>query len=158
MQGMRISAAARAAGVSVETVRYYERAGLLAQPPRPLSGYRGYPADAVERIQFIKRSQRLGFALSEIRDLLSLQLDSHLTCEDVTRRAGVKVTEIEERIATLASMKEGLLTLMARCDTECSSVCTVLIDIDPPARSESVVGRARAVAAPAAVPPSATGV
>jgi MerR family copper efflux transcriptional regulator len=99
MQGMRISVAARAAGVSVETVRYYERAGLLAQPQRPLAGYRGYQQDAVERIQFVKRAQRLGFTLTEIRDLLNLQFDSHLTCEDVTRRAGAKVAEIEERIA-----------------------------------------------------------
>jgi DNA-binding transcriptional MerR regulator len=130
MQGMRISVAARVAGVSVETVRYYERAGLLAQPPRPSSGYRGYPPNAVERIQFIKRAQRLGFTLTEIRDLLTLQFDAHLTCDDVTRRAGAKVAEIEERIAALANLKDGLLALVARCGVECASVCTVLIDID----------------------------
>ncbi len=130
MQGMRISAAARAAGVSVETIRYYERAGLLAQPPLPLAGYRGYLPDTVERIQFIKRAQRLGFTLTEIRDLLTLQFDSHLTCDHVTRRASAKVAEIEVRIAALEGLKDGLLTLATRCDVECSSVCTVLIDID----------------------------
>src|SRR5258706_12737014 len=104
MAGMTIRAAARAAGVGVQTIRYYERAGLIVQPPRPSSGYHQYSPGAVHRVRFIKRAQRLGFTLAEIEELLALQFGDHLTCEDVTRRAAAKGHEVEERIAALASL------------------------------------------------------
>jgi MerR family mercuric resistance operon transcriptional regulator len=78
---MRISEAARAAAVGVETVRYYERRGLIERPPRPATGgYRSYPPDTVQRILFIRQAQGLGFTLSEIEELLALRADPSADC------------------------------------------------------------------------------
>jgi MerR family mercuric resistance operon transcriptional regulator len=75
----------------VETVRFYERQGLLDQPPRRASGYRQYPRDVVRRIQFIKRAKELGFSLKEIGELLSLRVDPQLSCSEVKARAEAKI-------------------------------------------------------------------
>jgi MerR family copper efflux transcriptional regulator len=115
MERLTIGGLAKQGGVNLETVRYYERRGLLPEPPRSSSGYRLYPADAVRRIRFIKRAQELGFSLKEIGELLALRVDPGGTQADVRRRASAKIADIEEKIRTLRSMKKALEGLTAAC-------------------------------------------
>ena len=126
---MTIGAVARAAGVGVETVRYYERAGLLAPPPRSAAGYRRYGPDAVRRIAGLKRAQRLGFTLAEAADLLALD-EAPAPCAEVEHRARAKVAQIEEKIAALAAVRDTLLGLVASCEAACGDGCAVLAGLD----------------------------
>lgn len=119
---------AKEAGVNVETIRYYERLGLLADPPRTAAGYRQYTSDAVERIHFIKRAQRLGFTLEEIDELLESQFENLLDCSDISGRALAKAREIDEMMAELEERKRSLLRLVQECETDCEDTCTVLLD------------------------------
>lgn len=124
MQVLTIGQFAQKAQVHVETVRYYERRGLLPAPARRWSGYRQYSQDDVTRLQFIKRAQKLGFSLKEIAELLSLRVDPHTTCDDVRQRATTKLTDIEAKIQTLETMRKALKKLIASCSgrgptTEC---------------------------------------
>ncbi len=115
METLTIGKVARLAGVGVETVRFYERQGLVEEPPRRASGYRQYPVETVSRIRFIRRAKELGFSLKEIRELLELRIDPKTTCEDIRRRADAKIDDIAERIATLRRMKAALERLTAAC-------------------------------------------
>ncbi len=124
MESLQIGKVARLADVGVETIRYYEREGLIAEPPRKESGYRQYPEETVNRIRFIRRTKELGFSLKEIGELLSLRMDPDATCENILERAVAKVANIEEKILTLQRMKMALGKLMAACSgdgpvTEC---------------------------------------
>lgn len=115
MKGLTIGQLARNAGVNVETVRYYERRGLISRPPRPSSGYRRYSEDTLTRILFVKRAKELGFSLKEILELLSLRVNPDTTCGDVKRRAEVKIADIEEKIRSLQKIKKALTRLVALC-------------------------------------------
>ncbi len=115
---MKIGDVAKRAGVNVQTIRFYERKGLMEAPPRTASGYRQYTGEAVRRIRFIKHAQELGFSLREIHDLLSLRVDPHTTCADIQQYALEKVEDIERRIASLTRMKRALSTLAERCGTD----------------------------------------
>jgi len=115
MESLTTGKLARRAGVNIETVRYYERQGLIPKPPRRESGYRLYPPDMVKRIQFIKHAQELGFSLKEISELLSLKLDPETPCHEVRKRAEAKITDIEEKIKTLQKMKKALSRLTKAC-------------------------------------------
>jgi len=115
MTQLTISELAKRGQVNLETVRYYERRGLLPKPPRSSSGYRMFPADAVRRIRFIKRAQELGFTLKEIEELLALRVAPGGTQSDVRERAAAKIGDIEEKIRTLRSMKKSLEGLAATC-------------------------------------------
>ncbi|NIA16252.1 MAG: MerR family transcriptional regulator [Nitrospiraceae bacterium] len=115
MESMTIGKVARFAEVGVETVRFYEREGLIAEPPRRESGYRQYPVETVSRIRFIKHAKELGFTLKEIRELLSLQIDSEATCDDVRKRAEAKILDIEEKLQALERMKMALINLVKSC-------------------------------------------
>src|SRR2546425_6976159 len=106
MKPLTIGQVARRAGVGVETVRFYEREGLLEEPPRRESGYRQYGEDIVARLQFIRRAKELGFTLNEIKELLSLRLDPSTTCAEVKDRAQAKIADIEQKIRTLQRMKK----------------------------------------------------
>src|ERR687885_2847805 len=97
MAALTIGQIARRAGVGVETVRFYERQGLLEEPARKESGYRQYAEEVVARLRFIRRAKRLGFSLKEITDLLALRLDPEATAADVKRRAEAKVADIEAK-------------------------------------------------------------
>jgi len=113
---MTISKAARAAGVGVETIRFYERKGLIAQPPKPVaSGFRDYPAATVQRIRFIRQAQEIGFSLREIDELLSLRADPRADCRDVRERATVKLAEVDRKIARLSRIRAALEELIAAC-------------------------------------------
>ena len=112
---LTIGKLANAAGVGVETIRFYEREGLLPKPPRKRSGYRQYPPDAVARVMFIRRAKELGFTLKEIKSLLNLRLDASATRADVREQAREKVADIEAKIADLQRMKDSLLKLIRKC-------------------------------------------
>jgi Cu(I)-responsive transcriptional regulator len=115
MKPLTIGEVARRAGIGVETVRFYEREGLLAEPARRASGYRQYGADAVQRLRFIRRAKALGFTLKEIAELLALRDDPDATRADVRRQAASKVADIEAKVRDLQRMKKALLTLAATC-------------------------------------------
>jgi Hg(II)-responsive transcriptional regulator len=130
-KALTIGLVARRAGVGVETVRFYERQGLIEEPPRRLSGYREYDDAVVSRLGFIRRAKDLGFTLKEIKDLLSLRRDASTPATDVKRRAEAKIADIESKIRSLQKMKKALtkLTLACRCyDT--SVECPLLHALD----------------------------
>ena len=115
MGTLTIGQLAKKAQVNIETVRYYERRGLLPEPPRKESGYRQYSENDVSRLLFIKRAQTLGFTLKEILELLNLRVDPDTTCGDVKRRAEAKIGDIEQKILALQKMKKALAKLAATC-------------------------------------------
>ena len=116
MTAMTISQAARAAGVGVETIRFYERRGLIARPPKSAcGGFRRYPSETVERIRFIRQAQGLGFSLREIEDLLSLKADPAGDCAQVRERAVAKLEDVERKIAELERFRHALEELVAAC-------------------------------------------
>lgn len=115
MTQLTIGEVAKLGRVNLETIRYYERLGLLPKPPRSPSGYRIFPTDAVRRVRFIKRAQELGFTLKEIKELLSLRIAPRNTCADVRERTEAKIADIESKISTLRNMKKDLVRLTAAC-------------------------------------------
>jgi Hg(II)-responsive transcriptional regulator len=119
------------AGVNVQTLRYYERKGLLDEPDRRASGYRQYAPDAVQLIRFIKRAQELGFTLAQVEDLLQLRSCQETACAEVQRTAEEKIANIEEKIRHLRAMKRALGALVASCSTEGSTrYCPLLEALD----------------------------
>ena len=106
---------AKQAGVNLQTVHYYERRGLLPEPPRRESGYRQYGKDDVARIEFIKRAQELGFTLNEILELLNLRVDPDTPCAVVKRRTDLKIIDVEEKLRSLKKIKKALNQLAASC-------------------------------------------
>lgn len=129
--GLKIGEVAERGGVNLQTIRYYEREGLLPEPPRLASGYRVFPESAVHRVRFIKRAQELGFSLAEVRELLSIRIDSDRDSAEVRRLARNKIADIEEKIQTLHRMKAVLSELVERCPG-CgpTSECPILSSID----------------------------
>lgn len=103
---------AKAADVNIETVRYYQRIGLISEPDKPSQGYRIYPKETLNRIKFIKRAQQLGFSLQEIDELLDLG-EGH--CDDVRRRAEQKRTQIDNQIKDLNRLRSTLSELINSC-------------------------------------------
>lgn len=122
---MTISRLAGAAGVNIETVRFYQRSGLIDEPARPYSGYRTYEDDDVRRIRFIKRAQLLGFTLDEISSLLKLK--GSQTCASTRDLAAKKLAMVEAKLSDLLAMKTALATMVSRCDSEHSSAgCPII--------------------------------
>ncbi len=113
---LSIGKVARRAGIGVETIRFYEREGLLAPPLRKVSGYRLYSEQVLSRIHFIRRAKDLGFSLKEIKELLQLKSNAS-PCDDVCERAEIKIAHIEEKIEMLTKMKQALTELFAACKT-----------------------------------------
>jgi MerR family transcriptional regulator, copper efflux regulator len=118
-------------GINLETVRFYEREGLLEKPPRSRTGYRLFPLDSVRRLRFIKRAQELGFSLNEVRDLLSLRASSRTTSAEIRQRAEAKLIDIEAKIKNLESIRESLRKLVKSCPG-CGPLtdCTILESLD----------------------------
>jgi MerR family transcriptional regulator, copper efflux regulator len=112
---MRIGELARRAGVNVQTVRYYERRGLLPEPERRASGYREYTGGMLARLQFIRRGQELGFTLAEIEELLALRTDPQTPAAAVKARAEAKVSDIEAKIRDLRQIQHALEHLAGQC-------------------------------------------
>jgi MerR family mercuric resistance operon transcriptional regulator len=118
---MTIGQVAKLAGVGVETIRFYEREGLLNKPKRKLSGYRMFSPDVVNRIRFIKNVKELGFSLKEIRELLFLRVDSRGTAAEVKRRVDSKIDQIDRRISDLKKVRSALAQVSRSADKGASS-------------------------------------
>ena len=124
MQSLTIGQLAQRAGVGVETVRFYEREGLISEPPRRPSGYRDYPLETVARIVFIRRAKNLGFTLKEINELLELRVRPRRNCAKVKQSADVKIADIDGKLSALRRMRRALIDLTRACEertptTEC---------------------------------------
>jgi Zn(II)-responsive transcriptional regulator len=127
MEGISTAEAAKRGGVGVETIRYYERHGLMPKAPRTHSGYRIFTEDAVMRLRFIKHAQELGFSLKEIKDLLGLRIKPGSSCADVRRRAEAKIAEVDEKIRQLQAMRGALSRLARACSGQGPvSSCTII--------------------------------
>lgn len=116
---------AAAANVGVETVRFYERRGLMPEPRRSPAGYRQYGPEALERLGFIGRAKTLGFTLAEIGELLALR-DSERPCAEVRARAQQRIDDIDRRVAGLLAMQQALGSLIERCDDAMSDACPLI--------------------------------
>lgn len=124
---LTIGQVAKQAGVGVEAVRFYERQGVLETPGRSASGYRQYEPEAVERIRFVKRAQKLGFTLREIKQLLDLRLTPRRSCQAVKKRAITKLESIGDKIRELETMRTALNELIENCDGKGTvRQCTIL--------------------------------
>ena len=132
---MRIGEVAAEAGVNIQTLRYYERRGLLPEPERSNSGYRAYDRDTVRLIRFIKSAQELGFTLREIEDLIELRRTPRCGAE-VRAVAAAKVDDIERRIRQLRAMRKALGELVAACDSERGNpTCPIIEALDDSAEA-----------------------
>lgn len=112
---LTIGELARESGVGVETIRFYERRGLLERPARPVRGFRAYTSAAAERIGFVREAQALGFTLKEVRDLLDLRSAPGTDSAAVRGRAAAKLGQLDTRMARLSGMRSALHGLLARC-------------------------------------------
>ena len=121
-----ISGLARAAGVNVETIRFYQRRGLLAEPDKPLGGVRHYGEAEVARVLFIKAAQRIGFTLDEIAQLL--QLDDGTRCSEARAIAEHKLADVRQRLSDLQRIEGALSQLVDRCASRRGQVSCPLID------------------------------
>lgn len=131
MQRLTIGQVAKQAGVKVETVKFYERQGLIEQPPRPASGFRTYPLQTAARIRFIRRAQELVFSLREIGELLSLRFTPETSCAEVKARAEAKIADIERKREALRKMQEALQRLAETCKGAAPvSECPILEAMD----------------------------
>lgn len=127
MAGLTIGALAAAAGVRRDTVRYYERFGLMPAPPRTDAGYRSYSEADVDRVRFIRRAAQLGFTLNEIGNLLTLQSSESARAADVLRVTDEKIGELRSKVAELRGIRSVLEQLAAGCPVDApASDCPIL--------------------------------
>lgn len=140
---MKIGEVAREAGVKIDTLRYYERRGLLEEPERRDSGYRDYPEETVRIIRFIKRAQELGFTLDEVEELLMLRAANGQSRRQVRVAAEAKLQDIDQRLAQLQAMRSALSTLLEACECGRQPTCPILeaLDDKPAARPGSTDAR-----------------
>jgi MerR family copper efflux transcriptional regulator len=130
MKSFTIGHLAKAANVSVETVRFYERKGLLQTPERKHSAYRQYDGNAVDRLKFIRRAQQVGFTLKEIEDLLGLRDNPDAQRADVRERALNKIAEINAKISDLQAMRKSLTNLLNSCEGDGpASACPIITSL-----------------------------
>jgi MerR family mercuric resistance operon transcriptional regulator len=155
---LTIGALAQASGVHLETIRYYQRLGLVPQPARPAGSVRRYDARAVARLRFIRRAQQLGFSLDEVGQLLALD-DGGRQCGATRRLAEARLAEVEAKLAALARMRRELKRLIAECSGATRAPACPIIETlsDAPAvggdRGGGRPGQARRAAAKRDAPP-----
>lgn len=137
---MRIGEVAEAAGVSTKALRFYEREGLLAPPPRTSNGYRDHPPDVVERVRFIKDAQASGLTLAQVREVLDLRDAGEAPCGHVAASVRERLEEVEARLRDLASVRDQLLAISEharRLDPDdCDGFCGLI-----PPRDDDSIGR-----------------
>jgi len=136
---VRISEVARAADVGVETVRFYERRGLIRQPIKPANGgFRSYPESVMMQIRFIRQAQELGFSLGEIEDLLSLKSEPDTDCSDIRQRALSKREDVDLKIKRLRQIRNTLTKLIDACPGKGAlEFCSILSAMEPPEHTDS---------------------
>ena len=136
MKDLTIGAAARQAGVGVETIRFYERRGLIAQPPKPPgAGFRVYSPEQVRRIKFIRQAQQIGFSLRETQELLSLRADPRADCSAVRDQAMAKLEEVRRKVEQLQQIGAALETVIAACPGSGElDTCSILDALADPVR------------------------
>lgn len=132
MRHLKTGELAKRAGVNVETLRFYERKGLLPEPQRRASGYRDYPEESVTRIRFIKRAQGLGFSLDEIHELLALRVKPKSPCAEVRDVVEKKIQEVHQKIADLQAIERALKKMTKACPGQgsVSDGCPILENLD----------------------------
>lgn len=123
---MRIGELARAAGVKAETIRYYEREGILASPPRTQANYRDYGPEEARRLHFIRRARDLGFSMTRIRDLLELADDRSRSCDAVDTLARTHLSEVERKIADLEALRNELRRMLENCEQGTVGTCQII--------------------------------
>ncbi len=128
MRGLTSGQLAKAAGVNLETVRYYENIKLMPPPPRTEGGHRAYDAAHVRRLTFIRRSRELGFSIDEIRALLALSAPG--SCAEVKEIAAKHLAEVQAKVADLAKLEAILAQTISRCTGEAAAPCPVLDMLD----------------------------
>ncbi len=132
MKPLSIGQLAKISQVNIETVRYYERRGLIPKAPRRTSGYREFSEKDVDRIRFIKHAKALGFTLKEVAELLALKVEPEATCGDITQRIDVKLADVEAKINILQRMELTLRKLKKACrkPSAPSKDCPILESLD----------------------------
>ena len=138
MQSLTIGQVAKRAGVGIETIRYYERRGLLEAPRRRDSGYRVFSQNEIRRLIFIREAKALGFTLAEIEDLLALRTDTRSGCREVQALGRAKILEVEKKIAVLQKMRRVLKKLVTQCPGEGpKNDCPILDALDGDTQKEA---------------------
>lgn len=135
VKGISIGEVAKRTELGVETIRFYEREGLIEEPPRKVSGYRQYPEDVIDRIRFIRRAKDLGFSLKEIRELLELLKNNQATEQEVKKIAEAKVKELTQKASEIETMKATLESVIAKCGNGPAASCALyqyLFETDNP--------------------------
>lgn len=138
MSDFRIGEVAKHAGVTVETIRFYENQALIPAPPRTRSGYRLYGEETIRRVKFIQRAKDLGFTLKDIGSLLTLRNDPCTSCADVKGHALQKLADVEDKINDLTRIRRALTDLIEQCDADAAlSECPILDALDSEYGSKS---------------------
>ncbi|WP_442754576.1 MerR family transcriptional regulator [Methylocystis sp. JAN1] len=135
MRPFTIGRLAAATGVNLETVRYYERIGLMPKPARAASGHRAYQKEHIQRLAFIRRARELGFGIEQIRALLDLAEPSRASCAEVREVARSHLAEVRTRLADLARLESVLAETIARCSGDLAPSCPVLDMLAEPKRA-----------------------
>lgn len=139
---LRIGEVAAQAGVHIQTLRFYERRGLLREPDRRPSGYRAYPPETVRLVRFIKHAQELGFTLREVQELLHLREGTAHTCREVRVAAEAKMADIDSKVERLLAMRRALAVLVKSCAMNAEPHCPLLEALDeahtPPGKGKSL--------------------
>lgn len=140
---MKIGELAQRAGCEVQTVRYYEREGLLDQVSRDASGYRRYDAQALERMRFLRHCRSLDMSLAEMRQLLAFAAQPDPSCGEVNALLDRHIALVQERLSALQALEAQLITLRRSCDGDVSHPCAILQAFQAAARDEACVCHAR---------------
>ena len=127
MIGLTIGKVAKLSNVGVETIRYYQREGIVEEPPRVDGGFRTYPRETVQRIRFIKRAQDLGFSLGEISELLSMKAQKNGACGKLREKVDLKIEQVAKKISDLRKIRAALIAVKGVCANQTPSTdCQVL--------------------------------
>lgn len=131
MAKLTIGQVAKQTGVTVETLRFYEKQGLIETPRRTSSGYRQYPQETVKRVRFIQNAKEVGFTLKDIAELLTLRQEPGTSCPDIKLRASLKIDEVDQKIRDLTRIREALARMIVKCSSEGPvSQCPILEELD----------------------------
>lgn len=135
--GMQIGRLSKRTGCNIETIRYYEKRGLLPSPPRTAGGYRLYDSDHLKRLTFVMRSRDLGFSMAEIEKLLSLVDEHQLTCHDMHQQTLAHVGDIRSKIADLKRLERVLTEIASKCSDGTVPECPIIDALYEPLDRES---------------------